>query len=103
MKNLKINDYSCAYLCDKCDDEHLDIEIQVIIDDVELLNLKNSNNYNLEHENNFLLDEDEPTINKAYHFIYNYITQLNELYDSKVLYNYKLIEYCESKNITVSI
>lgn len=69
---------------------------------MELLNLKNSSNYSLEHENNFLLDEDEITINKAYHFIYNNITLLNELYDCKISYNCKIIEYCDSKNITVT-
>lgn len=101
MKKININDYSCAYHCDTCEDDHLDIKIQVIVDGVERFYLKNSNNPGLDHENNFLLNEYEPTINKAYHFIYNELTKSNAEYLSYIEYLSKLMHYCESKNIKI--
>lgn len=101
QNQININDYSSAYHCETCDDDHLDIKIQVIIDGVETFDLKNSNNPGLDHENNFLLNEQEPNINKAYHFIYNEITKKNELYNYQDSYANKIIEFCELKNIVL--
>lgn len=104
MKHIKINDNSTSYYCDICEEAHLDIEIQVIVDNLEVLNLKHSNNPGKDSENNFLIEESNEkdiNINIAYHFIYNQLTKLNEQYSEHIEYLGKLISHCESKNIQI--
>lgn len=104
MKSIKINDNSTSYYCDICEEAHLDIEIQVIVDGVEVLNLKHSDNPGKDNENNFLIEESNEkdiNINIAYHFIYNQLTKLNEEYLSYIEYLGKLMHYCELKNIRI--
>lgn len=101
MKHIKINDNSTSYYCDKCEEGHLDIEIQVIVDNVEVLNLKHSNNPGKDNENNFQISDNFSGLNVAYHLIFNELTKLNEKYSEHIEYLGKLMSYCESKNIQI--
>lgn len=107
MKTIKINDFSCSYLCNTCDgDEHIDIHIKVIVDDVELFNLINSNNPGKDEFNNFLLEESkigDVNLNMAYHFIYTKITGYTEKYSPDIEYLTKLFSFCEAKNIKIEL
>lgn len=101
MKHIKINDNSTSYYCDICEEAHLDIEIQVIVDNVEVLNLKHSNNPDKKNENNFQIRKNFSGLNVAYHLIFNELTKLNEQYSEHIEYLGKLISHCESKNIQI--
>lgn len=103
MKHIKINDNSTSYYCDTCEEAHLDIEIQVVVDNVEVLSLKHSNNPGKVNENNFQVRENFSGLNIAYHLIFNELTKLNEQYLEHIEYLGKLMNYCESKNIQIEI